>query len=197
MSLIMHSYQMPNFTYLQWQTWFGVGGRHSTKVTSHPAAPNSMLGIPEKNDLSTLQRFINSTALLNGHCRSKWCCCCYLVPVDSSTINDDLIIGSSGNKLFYKFRTELEAALGDPVKGPRILGLHFVGQRISADDVRIHRPQNDFKVTGSILSILAPQKTPSNASFEIKLQLLLMLIWKRNNNSRCILWPLDSITMKG
>lgn len=43
-------------------------------------------------------------------------------------------------------RSELEAALADPVKGPRILGLHFVGQRISADDVRIHRPQNDFKV---------------------------------------------------
>ncbi len=43
-------------------------------------------------------------------------------------------------------RTELESALGDPVRGARILGLHFVGQRISADDVRIHRPQNDFKV---------------------------------------------------
>ena len=47
---------------------------------------------------------------------------------------------------FSYFRTELESALGDPVRGARILGLHFVGQRISADDVRIHRPQNDFKV---------------------------------------------------
>ncbi len=50
------------------------------------------------------------------------------------------------NFFFSHFRTELESALGDPVRGARILGLHFVGQRISADDVRIHRPQNDFKV---------------------------------------------------
>ncbi len=40
----------------------------------------------------------------------------------------------------------METALSDPARGARILGLHFVGQRISADDVRIHRPQNDFKV---------------------------------------------------
>ena len=40
---------------------------------------------------------------------------------------------------------ELETLLGSK-NGPRILGLHFVDQRIPAEDVRILQPQNAIKV---------------------------------------------------
>ena len=42
-------------------------------------------------------------------------------------------------------QSQLEALLGSEV-GPRILGLHFIDQRIPAEDVRILQPQNPIKV---------------------------------------------------
>ena len=42
-------------------------------------------------------------------------------------------------------QTQLEALLGSEA-GPRILGLHFIDQRIPAEDVRILQPQNEIKV---------------------------------------------------
>ena len=42
-------------------------------------------------------------------------------------------------------QNELDSLLGS-TEGPRILGLHFIDQRIPAEDVRILRPQNDIKV---------------------------------------------------
>ena len=40
---------------------------------------------------------------------------------------------------------QLESLLGSEA-GPRILGLHFIDQRIPAEDVRILQPQNEIKV---------------------------------------------------
>ena len=42
-------------------------------------------------------------------------------------------------------KSQLEALLGSAA-GPRILGLHFIDQRIPAEDVRILQPQNKIKV---------------------------------------------------
>lgn len=42
-------------------------------------------------------------------------------------------------------QSQLEALLGSEA-GPRILGLHFIDQRIPAEDVRILQPQNAIKV---------------------------------------------------
>merc|ERR1712051_162452 len=42
-------------------------------------------------------------------------------------------------------QTQLETLLGSEA-GPRILGLHFIDQRIPAEDVRILQPQNEIKV---------------------------------------------------
>ena len=42
-------------------------------------------------------------------------------------------------------KSQLEALLGSKA-GPRILGLHFIDQRIPAEDVRILQPQNKIKV---------------------------------------------------
>jgi len=47
-------------------------------------------------------------------------------------------------------QNELDSLLGSD-EGPRILGLHFIDQRIPAEDVRILRPQNDIKMFGSKL----------------------------------------------
>ena len=46
-------------------------------------------------------------------------------------------------------QNELDSLLGS-TEGPRILGLHFIDQRIPAEDVRILRPQNDIKVNYKI-----------------------------------------------
>lgn len=42
-------------------------------------------------------------------------------------------------------QSQLEGMLGS-ANGPRILGLHFIDQRIPAEDVRILQPQNAIKV---------------------------------------------------
>ena len=42
-------------------------------------------------------------------------------------------------------KSQLEDLLGSEA-GPRILGLHFIDQRIPAEDVRILQPQNEIKV---------------------------------------------------
>jgi len=42
-------------------------------------------------------------------------------------------------------QNQLDSLLGSS-EGPRILGLHFIDQRIPAEDVRILRPQNDIKL---------------------------------------------------
>ncbi len=40
--------------------------------------------------------------------------------------------------------------LRDQEAAKRILGLHFVDQRIAGDDVRIHQPQNGLAVSQSL-----------------------------------------------
>ena len=51
------------------------------------------------------------------------------------------------NEAFDKLsQSELESLLGDATIGPRIMGLHFLNQRIPAEDVRILQPQNAIKV---------------------------------------------------
>jgi uncharacterized surface protein with fasciclin (FAS1) repeats len=42
-------------------------------------------------------------------------------------------------------QSDLETLLGSK-NGPRILGMHFINQRIPAEDVRILQPQNKIKV---------------------------------------------------
>ena len=41
---------------------------------------------------------------------------------------------------------KLDDLLASPGEGARILGLHFVDQRVPSDDIRITQPQNDIKV---------------------------------------------------
>ena len=51
------------------------------------------------------------------------------------------------NEAFDKLsQSELESILQNPKEGPRIMGMHFVDQRIPAEDVRILQPQNAIKV---------------------------------------------------
>jgi len=47
-------------------------------------------------------------------------------------------------------KSQLESLLGSAA-GPRILGLHFIDQRIPAEDVRILQPQNKIKMFGTNL----------------------------------------------
>jgi len=47
-------------------------------------------------------------------------------------------------------KSQLEDLLGSEA-GPRILGLHFIDQRIPAEDVRILQPQNEIKMFGTDL----------------------------------------------
>ena len=56
-------------------------------------------------------------------------------------------IFAPNNEAFDRLsQSQLEAMLGNPATGPRILGLHFIDQRIPAEDVRILQPQNAMKV---------------------------------------------------
>ena len=59
-------------------------------------------------------------------------------------------------------QSQLEALLGSEV-GPRILGLHFIDQRIPAEDVRILQPQNPIKMFGAKLPF--PVGSPDNLWF--------------------------------
>lgn len=56
------------------------------------------------------------------------------------------------NEAFDKIpQSELETMLGSS-KGERILGMHFVNQRIPAEDVRILQPQNEMRMFGAKLT---------------------------------------------
>jgi len=59
-------------------------------------------------------------------------------------------------------QTQLEALLGSEA-GPRILGLHFIDQRIPAEDVRILQPQNEIKMFGTNLPF--PAESPDHLWF--------------------------------
>ncbi len=62
-------------------------------------------------------------------------------------------IFAPNNEAFDKIpQGSLETLLGSN-DGPRILGMHFVDQRIPAEDVRILNPQNKIKVTYSFTYI--------------------------------------------
>jgi len=59
-------------------------------------------------------------------------------------------------------KSELETLLGSEA-GPRILGLHFIDQRIPAEDVRILQPQNEIKMFGTDLPF--PSGSPDHLWF--------------------------------
>jgi len=59
-------------------------------------------------------------------------------------------------------KSQLEALLGSKA-GPRILGLHFIDQRIPAEDVRILQPQNKIKMFGTNLPY--PADSPDHLWF--------------------------------
>ncbi len=70
------------------------------------------------------------------------------------------------------FTPEVERVLSEePARAEAILGLHFVERRISGEDVRVHRPQNEHKMYS------APVPYPPRASSkEVGTRLLLPLL---------------------
>ena len=64
-------------------------------------------------------------------------------------------------------KSELETLLGSEA-GPRILGLHFIDQRIPAEDVRILQPQNEIKVYPNTLLTFLLVRTHLGFGFKVR-----------------------------